>query len=30
MLLMAPVVHKKVTIVTFLDLDLDLIVTCRS
>ena len=28
---MAPVVHKKVTIVTFLDLDLDLDldVTCR-
>ena len=30
MLLMAPVVHKKVTVVTFLDLDLDLDVTCRS
>ena len=30
MLLMAPVVHKKVTIVTFLDQDLDLDVTCRS
>ena len=30
MLLMAPVVHKKVTIVTFLDLDLDLDVTCCS
>ena len=30
MFLMAPVVHKKVTIVTFLDLDLDLDVTCHS
>ena len=30
MLLMAPVIHKKVTIVTILDLDLDLDVTCRS